>query len=142
MEITRKCCQEYIAVLKPPPPSYMYSYQQQDRKKALCKHGHQGCDAISYGSLMGGLEAIGVKTSTTADLIEINVKQLAEKINGLTIHVYPPTNDGYKRVTHEACFTTNIKDEVAKVLSTVENPVLESHLRHLSTQAAKLSHVS
>ncbi len=105
-------------------------------------HGNQGCDAISYGSLMGGLEAIGVNTFTTAHAIEISEKQLAEKINGLTIHVYPPTNDGYKRVTHEACFTTNIKAEVAKILGTIENPVLESHLRHLSTQAAKLSHVS
>jgi hypothetical protein len=64
--------------------------------------------------IFDGLEAIGVNTSTTADAIGISVKQLAENINGLTIHVYPHKDHRYKHLTHEACFTTNIKDEVAK----------------------------
>ena len=69
--------------------------------------------------------------------INMTLNTLAEKISGLEIHVH--SRDVYFYSYHTRCFASDIKKEVAVVIANIEDPVLESHYRHMATQKAKLS---
>ena len=81
---------------------------------------------------------IGVNTAMAVDSIDMSVKQLADKLSNLTIHMFPDQTH-YDAWICNRCFPTNIKAEAKKVLEDIEDPVLDSHLRHISVQAAKLN---
>jgi hypothetical protein len=67
--------------------------------------------------------------------------ELAKKLSSLTVHVYLVANSGHPFAVqhHSKCFPTNIKTKVEAVMASIDDPVPESHVRHIAAQRAKLS---
>lgn len=89
------------------------------------------CDAIVYGSLLRGLQELDLWPRKPADTIKISVNELASQLQSLYNYVYP-------RSGHDSCnLAFRLRDQIASTLSSVPNPVLASHRRHMRIQARK-----
>jgi hypothetical protein len=79
--------------------------------------------------------------SSPIDDVHMPLAELAQKLSSLTVHVYLGANSGHPFAVqdHSKCFPTNIKTEVEVVVASIEDPVLESHVRHMAARRAKLS---
>ena len=102
-----------------------------------CKHGSRACDAIVYGSLIQSLQIAKLDLAVAANVISTTVVGIAEKLSNLVVHVYYD-NKGFG-FSHNNCFTTDIKKEVDAIMTSIEDPLLESHIRHMAIQRAKLN---
>lgn len=92
------------------------------------------CDAMVYGSLLRGLQEFDLWPRKSADTIKISVDALALQLQSLGIFVYPA--DDFS--DHFSCNLVNsLRDRVASTLSSIPNPVLTSHRRHMQIQARK-----
>ena len=102
-------------------------------KSVCCQtNNNKKCDAIVCGSLVIGLHAIGLWPHKSADTINISVRDLASKLNSLKIWNFP-TSIGY----HRQCSLRGSRDQIASVLSSIPDPVLESHRLHVRIQGMK-----
>lgn len=103
---------------------------------ALCLHRDAACDAITYGSLLRGLQLHNIYPNMDADDLEISLDDLLEELASLKVHVY------FKRdryTDHSKCFATDFVKELDTVRKEIEDPVLESHIQHMEVQRAKLN---
>lgn len=101
--------------------------------KSVCCHtvNSKECDAIVCGSLVIGLHAIGLWPQKSADTINISARDLASKLDSLRIWKYPTLKYHYR------CSELGLRDQIASMLSSISNPVLESHRRHMQIQGMK-----
>lgn len=84
--------------------------------------------------LLRGLQEFDLWPRKSADTIKISVHELALQLQSLGIYVYP-TNDFSD---HFNCNLVNrFRDQIASTLSSIPNPVLASHRRHMRIQARK-----
>lgn len=104
-----------------------------------CVYKEAACDALIYGSLLHGLQFYGLGPNTEPDTYQLSLEDLAAEISALKVHVYPPSQSPYDRRNHSKCFTTNMKKEVETIMAGIEDPILESHIRHMEVQSAKLN---
>ena len=87
-----------------------------------------------YGSFLRGLQEFDLWPRKSADTTKISVHELALQLQSLGIYVYP-TNDFSD---HFNCNLVNgFRDQIASTLSSIPNPVLASHRRHMRIQARK-----
>lgn len=108
----------------------------------LCSHRIKACDAITFGSLLRGLDLVKIDPNMNPESIYVPLKTLAERISGLEIHVHPKVQASsypYTSFDHTKCYSSDIKKEVEAVMASIEDPVLESHYRHMAAQKAKLN---
>lgn len=90
------------------------------------------CAATVCGSLVIGLHAISLWPQKSADTINISVQDLASKLDSLRIWKHPE-NRGY----HYECGELGLSGQIASMLSSIPDPVLESHRRHMRIQGMK-----
>jgi hypothetical protein len=93
----------------------------------LCLRGEQVCDAITYGSLLRGLDIIKINPKMELNDLHLGLKYLAKKLSACEIYG-----------NHIECFATDIKKEVTNILAGIGDPVLDSHRHHIAIQRAKL----
>jgi hypothetical protein len=78
----------------------------------------------------------------SADDLHISLNDLIVKLMDLKVHAYPKVyhkSKGTLLKDHSKCFATNIREDVLAAWRGTENPVLESHIRHMKVQRAKLN---
>jgi hypothetical protein len=85
------------------------------------------CDAIIYGSLVLGLQRIGLWPRKSADKIHSSINQLDMTLGSLQIFII----EG-----HQDCSPRHFKKEMAELTNPNEipDPVLDSHRRHMEAQ--------
>lgn len=93
----------------------------------------KACDALKCGSLVIGLDELGLWPQKSPDTIELSVQGLASKLNSLVIWKYPANNC----TDHYNCGSVALFDQIASILSSIPDPVLESHRRHMRAQRMK-----
>jgi hypothetical protein len=71
------------------------------------------------------------------DDLRIPLEALAYKLSTLKVRVYHTHRSRYSQ-NHNKCFETDIREQVEAVLAGIADPVLESHIRHMEVQRAKL----
>jgi hypothetical protein len=89
-----------------------------------------------YGSLLRGLQIHQIYPNMDADDLDISLDDLIVKLSALKVHVCYEIG-GY--TIHRKCFATNLVKELDAVQEEIEDPVLESHIRHMKVQRAKLN---
>jgi hypothetical protein len=70
------------------------------------------------------------------DDLDMSLDDLIVKLSALKMHVWCESG---RYIDHSRCFATDIKNELESVRKEVEDPVLESHIRHMKVQRAKLN---
>jgi hypothetical protein len=90
-----------------------------------------------YGSLTRSLQKIGLFPRKNATNVYISIDALVSKLEGVAIR-RPYTMGAYKRGNHYNCAIPSYKEDIAKVVSTIADPVLDSHRQHMETQARLL----
>lgn len=104
-----------------------------ENKSVCCQTNYtKECDAITCGSLVIGLHAIGLWPQKSADTINISVRDLASKLGSLRILKYYDRN-----YEHNHCGLVRLSGKIASTLSSIPDPVLESHRRHMRIQGMK-----
>jgi hypothetical protein len=94
----------------------------------FCKMGSyaDGCDAVSYGSLLEALQKADLWPRPKCEDIRISLNQIALAVNELEIYSF----NG-----HVKCFGTDeMKKCVIGVMLSIESPVLDSHRQHFQIQ--------
>jgi hypothetical protein len=95
----------------------------------VCRHDDgPACDALIYGSLTLFLAKRGFWPKKAAEDVHGMVRRLANVISGLKIFSLP----GY--ADHMDCGKRNYAEDVAKILSEMPNPILDSHKVHMKIQ--------
>jgi len=90
------------------------------------------CDAITYGSLLLGLQRANLWPQKKPEDVQDSVKNLKQKILVLQTLFWT------KRGEHEACGIRGFKARLVTELSDI-NPTLDYHRRHMEGVAAALS---
>lgn len=124
-----------------------------DPEKLVCRHAlsresssvvedGKECDTIVYGSLIRGLNPIGIWPSTvTSSDIRMSVSDMMRQLK--SIHCYKLKETRAYRVDHSICvFTTELQKEVDRIKEYVlplamDMVIDESYRKHMEEQARK-----
>lgn len=101
---------------------------------SCCQPSSQkACNALMCGSLVIGLQELGLWPQNSPDDINLSVQDLASKLASLVIWTYPANNC----TNHYNCGSASLSDRVTSTLQSIPDPVLESHRRHVQAQGMK-----
>lgn len=113
-----------------------YDYFDKSLRYDAVSYGqpNKECGAIMCGSLLKGLNAIGLWPQKSSDDINISVQDLASQLKSLRVWTNP-------EIRNNNCYydwnLVKFNNEIEDVLSSMPKPVLESHRRHMRIQAMK-----
>ena len=121
---------------------YDYVDSFANNKKTVCRQKPYAdqCDTLVYGSILRGLHALDLWPRRSFDTINISLQGLVTQLQSLKIFTYPGDRDayGYQRSnSHHSCDWQEKNNVIAVTLSSMPNPVLESHHRHMQIQREK-----
>ncbi|MCJ1368297.1 hypothetical protein MMC16_007439 [Acarospora aff. strigata] len=116
---------------------YDYVDRFESNKETICRENSKECDALVYGSLLRGLQEADLWPRKSSKTVHISVQELASKLNSLNIFIYPQDRRRHSSSSHYNCNWAERKDLVANTLSSIPDPVLESHSRHMQIQSKK-----
>lgn len=88
------------------------------------------CDALMCGSLIIGLQRLGLWPQKSFDTIGLSIQDLSSKLDSLMIWTYPANNFA----NHYNCGSTGLDDRINATLHSIPDPVLEIHRRHMRSQ--------
>jgi hypothetical protein len=84
---------------------------------------------MTYGSLVLGLEDIGLWPQQPVSEISCCIDYLAKKISGLRVYTWYNKDDPLE--FHEGCGATSFRGDVSDILGEISNPVLQVHYEHM-----------
>jgi hypothetical protein len=121
LDIPYSQIQVYEQVGKPNYPSTGIS--------TVCHRANNpACDALIYGSLTLSLAKEGIWPRKSAEDIHCSVETLAAIISKVKIFSLPG------HTAHMDCGKRNYAEDVATILATIPNPILDSHIVHMKAQ--------
>jgi hypothetical protein len=98
----------------------------------------KACDSIIYGSLLLGLQNLGLWPPKTAKNIDTDFESLVSSLNSLEIEHLPYYPNIILSENHSACCVKDFKSQILSVLEGMGDPVLESHRIHIRIQRDEL----
>lgn len=123
---------------------YLELFLSDDKNVCRQSRSSKECDAITCGSVVIGLNAVGLWPQKSPETINTSVQDLASQLNSLKSWRYYGTNDNhYHCGLNSDLFqsdyspSASLKGLIASTLSSIPSPVLESHRRHMRIQAMK-----
>ena len=101
----------------------------------LCESGSYDCDIYNYGSLTLELTKLGLRPRKKSKEVMSSVNSLAEILKDLAIFKLG------KPGSYNGCGRGGYADEVAQILNDIQDPTLESHIKHMeiSNKISKIS---
>ncbi|KUJ06370.1 uncharacterized protein LY89DRAFT_790538 [Mollisia scopiformis] len=103
------------------------------RKNTICaeKKSTNCCDAIVYGSVVLGLQSVGLFPRKLPQDLSRSIVQLSHELRMVDIH-------HLERGSHYDCGTDDFMESVDDALTRIWNPVLDSHRVHMRGQNERL----
>lgn len=93
-------------------------------------NSNEACDALMCGSLIIGLQELGLWPQKSFDTIDLSIQDLASKLESLVIWDNPANNFA----NHYNCGSAGFSDQIAATLHSIPDPVLEIHREHMRSQ--------
>ncbi|KAI9147269.1 hypothetical protein HJFPF1_13308 [Paramyrothecium foliicola] len=115
-----------------------------DEKPRWCRHasymGPHRCESMILGSMTFCLARAGLWPLPEPDELEYSLVGLYRKLTSLVIHDIGQVGDHQPMTDHRECNPRSfLLEQIKRIMDEIPSPLTESHMRHLSKQAANFS---